>query len=203
MTIFYTLGNKLYANITNRCPCSCVFCLRESGEGVGSASSLRLEREPGLDEIKADFDAQDITGMTEIVFCGYGEPMERAEIVIRVSEYIKSKCSLPVRLNTSGLVKLINPDFDMSELKILDCISISLNADDEEEYLRLTGAKFGRTAYSAMLLFAQQAKKYTDVIFTVVDVIGKARTENCRKLAENMKIPLRVRHYVGNNESYS
>jgi TatD family-associated radical SAM protein len=203
MTIFYTLGCNLYVNVTNRCPCSCLFCLRESGKGVGSAESLWLPHEPDLDEIKAAFDLQPLADMTEIVFCGYGEPMERADVIIAACEYIKSKCSLPVRLNTSGLAKLINPCFDMSALRVFDCVSVSLNADDEQEYLRLTRAEFGSAAYSAMLEFAREAKNYTDVVFTVVDVIGEERIQSCRKLAESMDIPLKIRHFVGNNESYS
>ncbi|MDR2559323.1 MAG: TatD family nuclease-associated radical SAM protein [Oscillospiraceae bacterium] len=203
MTVFYTLGDKLYVNITNRCSCDCVFCLRGSGKGVGSAETLWLEREPDLDEIKTAFGAVKLDGLTEVVFCGYGEPTERAEIVIAACEHIKSKCNLPVRLNTNGLVKLIEPAFILSSLEIFDSVSISLNAADEEEYLRVTKPKFGTETYSALLDFAREAKKHTNVFFTVVDVIGEEQVQKCRELAKSMEIPLRVRHFVGNNESYS
>jgi TatD family-associated radical SAM protein len=203
MTIFYTLGDKLYINITNRCSCDCIFCLRGSGKGVGSAESLWLEREPDLDEIKAAFDNVNLSGLDEIVFCGYGEPMERAAVVMAVCEYIKANCNLPVRLNTNGLVMLIEPAFKLKRLEIFDSISISLNAADESEYLRVTKPRFGAQAYPAMLAFAFEAKKYTEVVFTVVNVIGQEQVMKCRELAESMGIPLRIRHYVGNNESYS
>jgi len=197
MTIFYTLYDKLYVNLTNLCSCACTFCIRGNGDGVGSAESLWLEREPALDEIKAAFDIFDLTGLTEIVFCGYGEPMERAGTVIETCKYIKEKCTLPVRLNTNGLVKLIKPDFDMSSLRLFDSVSISLNAADEEEYLRVTQPRFGAVSYKAMLDFAREAKKYTKVVFTVVDVIGDAEIEKCREIARNMEIPLRVRYFAG------
>jgi len=203
MIIFYTLYGKLYVNITNACSCACIFCIRKGGEGVGSANSLWLLREPSLDEIKAAFDAQNLDAISEIVFCGYGEPMERASAVIKTCEYIRSKCSLPIRLNTNGLVRLIEPDFDMSNLRLFDSVSISLNADDKEEYLRVTKPRFGEKAYYEMLDFAQDAKEFTDVGFTVVDIIGGERIENCQKIAQSMGIPLRVRHFVKNNESYS
>ncbi|MCL2638075.1 MAG: TatD family nuclease-associated radical SAM protein [Oscillospiraceae bacterium] len=203
MTVFYTLGDKLYVNITNRCPCACVFCLRDSGKGVGSAESLWLPREPYLEEIKAEFDAMSLDGMTEIVFCGYGEPTERAALAVSVCEYVKSRCYLPVRLNTNGLVKLINPDFEVSALKSFDSVSVSLNAADEAEYLRVTKPKFGAVSFTAMLDFAQEAKQFAEVCFTVVDVIGEKQIKKCRELAESMNIPLRVRHFVGNNESYT
>ena len=204
MNIFYTLYDKLYVNITNRCSCACIFCIRKYGEGVGSADSLRLPREPDLEEIKSAFDLviSECEAFSEVVFCGFGEPMERAETVIKTCEYIKQKCSLPVRLNTNGLVRLIDPDFDMSGLKIFDSVSVSLNADDEAEYLRVTKPRFGGGAYSEMLTFAETAKKYTSVFFTVVDVIGKERIANCRKIAEKMNIPMRIRHFVRDNETY-
>ena len=34
--IVYTYGNSVYMNITNKCPCSCVFCIRSNGDGLGS-----------------------------------------------------------------------------------------------------------------------------------------------------------------------
>jgi len=195
MTIFYKLGNKLYVNLTNRCSCACIFCIRKSGDGVGSAETLWLPREPTADEVNEAFDGVNLDGMDEIVFCGYGEPMERADLVISTCEYIKSKCNLPVRLNTNGLARLINPDFDIEKLKIFDGVSISLNAADEDEYLRVTKPKFGLAAFSAMLEFAAEAKKYTSVAFTVVDVIGEEQIIKSRKLAESLNIPLRIRNF--------
>ncbi|MCL2698461.1 MAG: TatD family nuclease-associated radical SAM protein [Oscillospiraceae bacterium] len=197
------MRDKLYANVTNRCPCSCIFCLRDSGKGVGSAESLWLAHEPGYEEIITAFDAVNLDGITEIVFCGYGEPMERADLVISVCKYIKQKCTLPLRLNTNGLVTMINPGFDLSALAVFDSVSVSLNAADEAEYLRVTKPKFGAAAYTAMLFFAREAKKYTDIVLTIVDIIGEEQIEQCRRLARSMDIPLRVRHFVGDNESYS
>jgi TatD family-associated radical SAM protein len=203
MTIFYKLYDKLYINLTNRCSCACVFCLRDSGKGVGDADTLWLPHEPSLEEICAAFDAVNISGMTEIVFCGYGEPMERADAVIAACEYIKSKCALPVRLNTNGLVKLIAPDFDMSSLRLFDSVSVSLNADSAEEYVRITQPKFGLESFEIMKNFAREAKEFTAVSFSVVDIIGAERIENCRKIAEDMNIPLRIRGHVTQNEDYT
>jgi len=203
MTIFYKLHDKLYVNITNACSCSCVFCIRKGGDGVGDADSLWLEREPSLDEIKEAFDKRDLDGVSEVVFCGYGEPLERADITVSVCEYIKSKCALPVRLNTNGLAELINPGFDISRLAVFDAVSISLNAADEDAYLKITRPKFGAGAYQAMLNFSLKVKKYTDVTFTAVDIIGQAQVEACVKIAESMGIPLRIRGFVGDNASYS
>jgi TatD family-associated radical SAM protein len=195
MTIFYTLHDKLYVNLTNRCSCACTFCIRKGGDGVGSADSLWLEREPDFGEVKAAFGAVDLAGMNEIVFCGYGEPMERADLVIEACELIKSRCELPVRLNTNGLVRLLEPGFDVAKLGAFDSVSVSLNAADEAEYLCVTQPRFGAGSFRAMLDFARDAKAYTDVMFTVVDVIGAEQIEKCRVLARDMNIPLRIRHF--------
>ena len=86
MTIFYEFDGKLYANITNKCPCACVFCIRRNGDGVGSSDSLWLDHEPDFEEIAEAFDRFDKTGLSELVFCGYGEPMMRAEILLKTAE---------------------------------------------------------------------------------------------------------------------
>ena len=198
MTIFYRLGQKLYVNITNTCPCDCEFCVRRFADGVGDAGNLWLEREPTLDEIKSAFDnRQDLGQINEIVFCGYGEPMERANDVIKICEYIKAALpEMPVRINTNGLVRLINPSFDIGKLAIADSISISLNADDAEEYTRLTNPRFGIFSYDEMLDFAVSAKNYTSVTFTVVDTLSPERIDNCRRLSTDLGIPMHVRSFM-------
>jgi len=202
MTIVYRLGNKLYLNITNECSCDCVFCLRNTADGVGDAASLWLEREPSLDEIKSAIDAAlPADDIDEIVFCGYGEPMVRASVVIEISHYIKSHHSSPcrkpaqkVRINTNGLVFLMCPSFDVGQLSIVDTVSISLNADDGEEYQRTARPRYGAAAFDSLLDFARAAKAYTSVVFSVVEgTLSPARMENCKRIAREMGIPLRIR----------
>ena len=147
-----------------------------------------------MDEIKADFNKrEDLAEVTGIVFCGYGEPMERADDVIEITRYIKEKTNLPVRINTNGLVRLINPDFDIKKLAIVDSISISLNADDAEEYNRVTRPRFGASAYGELLEFAKAAKAYTIVAFSVMDVLSPERIKNCQSIARELNTTLRVR----------
>ena len=197
MDIFYRLRNKIYINITNACPCACMFCIRNTSSGVGDGSNLWLEREPTFDEIENAFKEciarPDYVQMDEIVFCGFGEPMERADTVISLTRHMKEKTSLPVRINTNGLVMLINPNFDISTLRVVDSVSVSLNADNAEEYMRLVSPKFGAVSYDAMLDFARAAMTYTKVYFSVVDALSPERIQNCRRIANSMGIPLRVR----------
>ncbi|MCL2571965.1 MAG: TatD family nuclease-associated radical SAM protein [Defluviitaleaceae bacterium] len=202
MTIAYRLGNKLYLNITNECSCNCVFCIRNNTDGVGDAKNLWLEREPSLEEIKIALDKKLMVNpdIDEVVFCGYGEPMMRADVVIEISEYIKrnhsslyEKSALLVRINTNGLAFLMQPGFDVRRLGVVDTVSISLNADDAEEYQRMARPKY-EGAFESLLEFARQAKVYTAVVFSVVEgTISPERLENCRRIADNIGVPLRVR----------
>lgn len=205
MTIFYKFEGKLYANITNKCPCACVFCLRKNGDSIAGNDSLWLEHEPDYDEIIAAFEAFDKTGIDQLVFCGYGEPMSRAELLIKVAEYVKSHSAMKIRINTNGLVNFIDPAFDVYSMKdVIDSVSISLNAPNPESYLEVTKPRFGLPSFNAMLNFAVLAKSIVpQVTFTIVDIISQKQTEECQELADSLGIPLRIRHNVTDNESYT
>ena len=90
MTILYDYKNTLYVNLTNKCPCACVFCIRKETDHLGDSGSLWLEHEPSIDEVKGAFKDYDLSNYEEIVFCGYGEPLVRLDEVIEVSKYIRS-----------------------------------------------------------------------------------------------------------------
>ncbi len=205
MKIFYDLNGSLYANITNECPCACRFCIRNSGDSVGGNDSLWLEHEPTIEEIKADFDKVDKSKYTEVVFCGYGEPMERAFDLIEVARYIKQASNLKIRINTNGLVSLIHPSFDLNSMNgLIDSISISLNASDAEKYYYITNSKFGIPSYNAMLNFAVSASAFIpSVVFTIVGVVDDEEVQACKERAEGLGIPLRIRSYISNNTDYN
>lgn len=205
MTIFYKFEGKLYVNITNGCPCRCIFCIRDNADSIRDNDSLWLEHEPSFEEICSAFDAFDKTGMTDVVFCGYGEPTVRAEMVVRVAKYIKDNSDMRIRLNTNGLVKLIHPDFDISSFGgVIDSVSVSLNAPNSERYNEVSRPSFGEKSFDVMLDFAKEMKSVCgNVAFTVVDVISKEEIAECRSIADDLEIPLRVRAYVTDNESYT
>lgn len=196
--IIYTYGGSAYMNITNKCPCACIFCIRSNGDGLGSAESLWLKGDPTIDEIKAEIDNFDFSEYDEVVFCGYGEPTQALDNLIESAKYLKEKHSLKIRLNSNGLSDLINgkPTAHLLE-GVVDSISISLNAPDSEAYQRVTSSKFGEDAYPALLKFAEECKQYIpSVKFTVVDVISEEEIEECKKISEKMGIPLRVREWI-------
>lgn len=200
MTITYQIKSSVYVNLTNRCPCSCTFCLRNNADGVHGSGSLWLEREPTLDEVTASLDAQDWTRFREVVFCGYGEPTERLDVLLAAAAHLKARDpSLRIRVNTNGLSDLVNgrPTAALFAGKV-DCLSISLNTDDPAEYLAVCRPSFGDAAYPAMLAFAHDAAKCVpEVVMTVVGepVTDAAKQTRCRAIAEGLGAHLRVRPY--------
>ena len=109
MTITYRSNKALYVNLTNRCPCACTFCIRNNDLGVFGSDSLWLEREPTIEEVTASLDGQNLASFDEVVFCGYGEPTERLEILLAAAGHLKRRdASLRIRVNTNGLSDLVN-----------------------------------------------------------------------------------------------
>ncbi|HBM99618.1 MAG TPA: TIGR04100 family radical SAM protein [Ruminococcus sp.] len=195
--ILYTYKDNVYLNITNKCPCACTFCIRSQKNAIGSADNLWLEHNPDFDEVKNAIDNFDFTGYNEVIFCGYGEPTNAFDLLIKVAQYIRNKMNIKIRVNTNGLGSLIN-ERDISEelCQNVDAVSISLNCSNEEEYNKVVRPKFGIKSYSAMLDFASRCKKYTDdVKLSVVDVIGEEEIAKCQKIADDLDIILRVRKF--------
>ncbi len=200
MTITYQVNKSVYVNLTNRCPCSCTFCIRNNGAGVHGSPSLWLEREPSLAEVVSSLEAWDYTRFREVVFCGYGEPTERLDVLLAAAEHLKSRDpSLRIRVNTNGLSDLVNgrPTAPLFKDKV-DCLSISLNTDDPKEYVAKCRPKFGDAAYPALLKFAREATAFVpEVVLTVVGepVTSLEKQQRCREIAESLGATLRVRRY--------
>lgn len=196
MNVLYAVKNGLYINLTNKCPCSCVFCLRQNGDGVYGSDSLWLERDPEIDFVIAQLDKTDLTKYEEIVFCGYGEPTERLKALLTIAEHIKSVSNVKIRVNTNGLSDLINAT-DTAKLFVgkVDTLSISLNAVDAETYLKLTRSRFGIQSFDSMLRFAKNAKEQgLDVVLTVVDkVTTEKEQKKAKQIADSIGVTLRIR----------
>ena len=197
MTITYGYGKNLYVNTTNRCTCACEFCIRTTGDGVGTASSLWLDREPTREEILADIQKQNLSRYDELVFCGYGEPTERLDILCETAKLLKSRGVKTIRINTNGLSDLIHGRKTAVDLKgLVDIVSVSLNAGTETEYLKVTRPKYGAAAYPAMQQFALDCKQYVpQVMFSVVDILPQPELDAAQQLADRLGIHLRIRQF--------
>ena len=198
MTILYEVEGSLYVNLTNKCPCACTFCIRQEGDGAYGSESLWLEHEPTYEEVVEEFKKFDLNKYKEVVFCGYGEPMTRVDLIAELCDYIHSTSSIQIRVNTNGLGDLIHgkPIEPLLKDKV-DVVSISLNAPNAEDYMKVTRPKFGPGSFKAMLDFAVECKKYVPkVVFTVVDCIPQEQIEASRKIAAELGVNFRIRQLV-------
>ncbi len=190
--IAYVIRNSLYLNITSRCPNKCVFCSRETAPYV-KGHYLGTDNEPTVKELTDAIG--DPSGYNEVVFCGFGEPTERLDVLKAVARYLKEKGS-KVRLDTNGLGDLINSRSICEELDgLIDTICISLNTNIEEEYQKLCPSSFDGKAYPALISFIKKAKDcIPDVMVSIVGMPG-IDVDACRKIAEDMGVRFRVREY--------
>jgi TatD DNase family protein len=187
--ITYQIRDSLYLNITNRCTNVCSFCVKFHSDFV-KGHRLRLANEPSEEEIISKIG--DPSRYREIVFCGYGEPLQRLDTVKNVASWVK-KHNGKVRINTNGHANLIHRRDVLPELKgLVDSISISLDAQDQETYDRLCRPAF-KDAYPEMLRFIAGAREYIpEVQVTVVDLEG-VDTVKCREIADRLGVKLRIR----------
>lgn len=192
-TYTYTIGNKIYVNLTNRCSNDCEFCVRRTD--AFKEIGLWLEHEPTAEEVINSF--ENLDAAEEVVFCGYGEPMYRLGVMLEVAEYVKSK-GKPTRVNTNGQAALILGEGVPEKLKgKLDTVNVSLNATTAKGYQELCHSEFGEKAFYAMLDFAKECKKYVPkVVFSIVDVVGEEEIARARDIAAAVGVDLRVRRYV-------
>ena len=197
MTISYAVGKNLYLNLTNRCPCACTFCIRSFGDGAYGSDPLWLEHEPSYEEVCADLRQRDLSSYQEVVFCGFGEPTERMELLQQVAAYLKAHGVSCIRLNTNGLADLIYGKPMAHALQgYVDVVSVSLNAGTAAEYEAVPRPKFGAAAFPAMQQFAVACKQYVPkVMFSVVDVLPESELEAAKELAAKLDIPLRIRKF--------
>lgn len=197
MTIVYDVHDGLYINLTNRCPCACTFCLRQTMDTVGQSGGLWLEHEPSLEEVKQAIDGVDLKHYTEIVFCGFGEPTERLDTLLQTAAYIKQVCpDKKIRINTNGLGDLVNGEPIAPKMRgLIDVVSVSLNTPNAEEYLKLTRSKFGVQSFDAMLAFAESAgEQGIEVVMTTVDTtISHEEEAQCQAICDRIGARYRIR----------
>jgi TatD family-associated radical SAM protein len=189
--ISYQIGNNLYLSITDRCTLECAFCPKTQGRMTVKGYDLTFDHRPDVEEVIEAID--DPAKYAEVVFCGYGEPTLRLNVLLQVAKYIKSRGGR-VRINTDGLSNLVHKNDTLPELgKYVDAISISLNAQNREIYdlhchPNLPGS------YEAMLKFLKQAPKYIpQVTATAIDGLEGVDIAACEKIAQDLQVEFRTR----------
>ena len=202
-------------NLTNKCPNSCVFCIRDFFPGWnrknpnGDMINLYLNDEPSLEDIVAAI-KEELSNWDEdvslIKFCGYGEPVLRMDILIELTKILKELSpKSSIQLNTCGWPLIMN--YGEKYLKILkdagvDTLSISMNASSKRLYDKIVrpgsfnyvGNAFEKTLECIKL----GVKNGFRVNATIVDMpIVHLHIDECRKLAEELGAEFIVREYIG------
>lgn len=197
----YELDGKPYINLTNECGNRCEFCIRTNSPML-VGYDMRLSKEPTAAEVIAALEAYG-KPYKEAVFCGYGEPTYRMDVLTEVGKYLKS-LGKKVRLNTNGQGRLINDRDIVPELVgVVDEVSVSLNEADRGAYQSLCHPHFGMFTHDEVVDFARGCKAAgLTVKLTVVDIIPNESIRRCKKLAESLGMPLTVRRHISDNENY-
>ena len=186
-------------NVTNQCSNRCCFCIRNFKDGV-AGFNLKLSKEPSVDEIISELqNVLNRKNWREIVFCGFGEPLQRLDCVLDVARWIKRHYGkiVSIRVNTNGQAVLLNKERDaVRELKEagVDKLSVSLNAHDKETYDQVCRPAF-EDAFESVLKFIEKAKNQFDVEITAV-TLPEVDISKVEELARKIGVRFRRREYV-------
>jgi len=189
----YPIGTALYVNVTNRCNADCVFCGRKDFPFIAGYNL-------GMDKIDEPDVQQYINAIgapmqySEIVFCGYGEPTIRWDVIKTVAGFVKENGG-KTRINTNGHGNVINHRDITPEMKgLIDTVSISLNSTDAKSYAELM--RVDENMYDEMLDFARKAKEFVPNVVLSVVGIPEVDIEKARTIAEDqVGVSFRVRTY--------
>jgi len=191
-TISYVVEDRLYLNITDRCTLCCAFCPKQKGDFRVHDYDLSLHHRPTVDEITAALG--DLSGYSEVVFCGYGESTLRLNILLEIAGFIKSNSAAKVRVNTDGLANLVHKRNVLPELQgKVDKLSVSMNAQNEHVYNQhcLPGLP---GSYQAMLDFLRQAPDYIPAVTaTAINGLEGVDITACAEMARQLGVGFRQR----------
>lgn len=191
-------SKTLYVNLTNKCSNACVFCIRTTVDEI-KGKNMWLENE--------NFSANDVIQQfsnfntpEEVVFCGYGEPLMKLELLKEIAKYLKSK-NIYVRVNTNGIGNFVNKKDVLPELKgLVDEFSVSLNAPTKEQYNEISRPKF-ENAFDEMLEFAK--KSVENGFKTTMSVVDEYPDYSldlvaCKKIVDEIGANFKIRKWLNN-----
>lgn len=200
--LVYLLDGKVYINLTNSCTNNCVFCIRDIKDDVVGANLFLSSENVKAEDVIAQLEKIHEKLSSEIIFCGYGEPMLKLDIIKKVAKYIKEKYPKTIiRINTNGQANLIYKRNILPELKgLIDKFSISLNGENEEVYNRISLPKI-EGAYTAVKNFIKEAvKEGFDTTATIVTGYKNYDVDmpKCIEITKDLGAKFRERPWIEN-----
>ncbi len=200
--LVYLLDGKVYINLTNSCTNNCVFCIRDIKDDVVGANLFLSSENVKAEDVIAQLEKIHEKLSSEIIFCGYGEPMLKLDIIKEVAKYIKEKYpNTVIRINTNGQANLVYKRNVLPELKgLIDKFSISLNGENEEVYNRISLPKI-EGAYTAVKDFIKEAvKEGFDTTATIVTGYKNYNVDmqKCIEITKDLGAKFRERPWIEN-----
>ena len=204
----YGERNRLYLNTTNRCTNRCTFCIRSLATDFGAAK-LWGDREPDFAMLqKSILQHGNLKDFTEFIWCGYGEPTFRLDLIIEAASWLRGY-GASIRLNTNGQACLIHGRDVLPDLSCaVDVVSVSLNAPNAAKYLELCNPNpdafpdpeknraLPEVAWEATIDFLRRAPEFFSLV--LASVHGRSLTskeiDQSRELAFSLGVKnLRIR----------
>ena len=200
--LVYLLDGKVYINLTNSCTNNCVFCIRDIKDDVVGANLFLSSENVKAEDVIAQLEKIHEKLSSEIIFCGYGEPMLKLDIIKEVAKYIKEKYpNTIIRINTNGQANLVYKRNVLPELRgLIDKFSISLNGENEEVYNRISLPKI-EGAYAAVKDFIKEAvKEGFDTTATIVTGYKNydVDMQKCIEITKDLGAKFRERPWIEN-----
>ena len=194
----YWLDDNLYLNITNKCSNNCFFCFRNFKKGVGGFN-LKFIKEPDSETVINELDENLFSRRwKEIVFCGFGEPTSRLDMLLEVARWIRKRNPrIPIRLDTNGHAYALNKGRKVvEELKFvgLTKVGVSLNGYDDLTYNENCKPKIEK-AYETTLDFVRKAKKLLEVEVSAVRM-PELDIYKVGKIVDELGVPFKIREYI-------
>jgi len=179
----YSIGKTLYINVTNRCNANCIFCVRKTDPAIsGYNLAVKVSEEPPAEVYIKEIG--DPTEYKEIVFCGFGEPTIRWDVVKEAAKYVKAKGG-KTRLNTNGHGNYINKRDITQEMKgLIDVISVSLNSTDAAQYAALMNVD--KSLFEEMIHFTVLAQQHVPKVVMSIVSVDDVEVDNAKNFVENV-----------------
>ena len=205
-TLVYSINNEehpetVYVNLTNSCTNYCIFCLRNKKDDVCGAEMWHDDNYT-LEDIIEQFN-KFLPYVKTTVFCGYGEPFLRREMMKEFCKYLrKNYPQIKIRVNTNGHANAIYKTNVAEEFKgLIDFVSVSLNASSEKDYDEICKPKI-KNAYEEVKKFIKACSdagiEVTASVVTGFDKIHYVNVEECEKIASSLGAKFRNREFITN-----
>jgi len=190
-TIAYTIEDRRYLSITDRCTLACEFCPKTKGSMQVHEYDLSFDHRPETEDIIAAIGK--VSDFSWVVFCGFGEPTLRLKTLLEVARHVKQQGGR-VRLNTDGLANLVHKRNVLPEMSgLIDALSVSLNAQNETTYIHHCAPAL-ENSWQAMLDFLELAPAFIpDVTATAINGLDGADMTACRQLADERGVKFKQR----------